>query len=853
MRIAFNIYMIVFMLFTKVYAEQKRFDNPFEAKDMFGSVGKNDVVWNARGERIEIDFSDSVRGDFSVFYTADSFIPKEVGFMTMPGEEAWDVGFEWTLVMNVKSDNQTAGSWPVKLIDDKGTYALSEMTAATGSEWRKVEFAQTQFSSGFERFNMSKIKAVQILISTGKDKKVWFDDIYFKKNDATIVGVSEKTIDRYVSQDKNTRDQRILNALNAASASSSRNKLNPYFADLYLNRDNDLVNKKLLEIFTSKDPTVKRRYGIDQLWHLSLDSLLIRMYHTFGLKSDIFPGRLKRDTEEALLEVIWERNVDRNDIAIARQSSRHIVANESSDLTAKTAALLSSEIFMNEAYFRDRIYPDHGSGGGYGYWFHQSKSLSQGPHGEGEFKDSKEYKAVDHYYAYLDYFIDFFRERAKRGLFIEHGSTLYAQYLLMPIYDIYSMCGDKKVSEMAGKFLDVYWAVWAQDQITGTRGGARIRDAADVSLSSDSDYTMANFFMGSTGEARGATLSQILSGYHWPQAVWSLALDKKGMGDFEFISRLPGEEENSLPRPKGTERTLMCDTESRFVKYSWITPDHIVGCRMDYPTAVHSYVSASGTKYGVMFASLPGMAVFPWSLEISDESNWTLASESGNFRCVQDKGVMIIQQARNICTVSPQWFPQKNSLAMPIGIYINPAVDQVVEEDGWIFIGEGQSYAAVRVVMGQFRADHRGANDWLDSRASDTPYANIDKDSYKWDRNRSIIRLNDIYSPIIIDTGSKKDFPTIESYIAYVLDGQVALLKTVVPGWYILNYKTADKISEAVEFEFNAANSQVPAVNGKQIDYKPAKLFDSPFIESDYDSGVIRIHKDEYEMTLDFN
>ena len=44
-----------------------------------------------------------------------------------------------------------------------------------------------------------------------------------------------------------------------------------------------------------------------------------------------------------------------------------------------------------------------------------------------------------------------------------------------------------------------------------------------------------------------------------------------------------------------------------------------------------------------------------------------------------------------------------------------------------------------------------------------------------------------------------------------------------------------------------------PQVNGKPLDYRPAKVFDSPFIESDWNSGVVILKKGRRKLVLDFN
>ncbi|MDP7120592.1 MAG: hypothetical protein QF395_09735, partial [Arenicellales bacterium] len=102
-----------------------------------------------------------------------------------------------------------------------------------------------------------------------------------------------------------------------------------------------------------------------------------------------------------------------------------------------------------------------------------------------------------------------------------------------------------------------------------------------------------------------------------------------------FLSRRPGEEENLWPRPKGNERTLMCDTESRFLRYSWVTPDYVIGTQMDHPAAVHSHSSSAARFNGVVFSaanprpSSNFSQVYPYSLDDSDSNKWK--SDYGNF------------------------------------------------------------------------------------------------------------------------------------------------------------------------------------------------------------------------------
>ena len=52
---------------------------------------------------------------------------------------------------------------------------------------------------------------------------------------------------------------------------------------------------------------------------------------------------------------------------------------------------------------------------------------------------------------------------------------------------------------------------------------------------------------------------------------------------------------------------------------------------------------------------------------------------------------------------------------------------------------------------------------------------------------------------------------------------------------------------------FDAAQTQTPVVNGSPVDDAPARAFDSPFVEADWNSGHVQIRKGERELVFDFD
>ena len=54
-------------------------------------------------------------------------------------------------------------------------------------------------------------------------------------------------------------------------------------------------------------------------------------------------------------------------------------------------------------------------------------------------------------------------------------------------------------------------------------------------------------------------------------------------------------------------------------------------------------------------------------------------------------------------------------------------------------------------------------------------------------------------------------------------------------------------------FKFFADQSKRSQINGAPIDLGPEKVYDSPFVQSDWDSGVVTIHYAGKRRVIDFN
>jgi hypothetical protein len=51
---------------------------------------------------------------------------------------------------------------------------------------------------------------------------------------------------------------------------------------------------------------------------------------------------------------------------------------------------------------------------------------------------------------------------------------------------------------------------------------------------------------------------------------------------------------------------------------------------------------------------------------------------------------------------------------------------------------------------------------------------------------------------------------------------------------------------------FDTSQKQTPTINAKPVDYSPPKVLESPYLNADYDKGVVTIQKGEQKKILDF-
>jgi hypothetical protein len=229
---------------------------------------------------------------------------------------------------------------------------------------------------------------------------------------------------------------------------------------------------------------------------------------------------------------------------------------------------------------------------------------------------------------------------------------------------------------------------------------------------------------------------------------------------------------------------------SRAVNYGWRTPDYVMGCAMFDPNLQYG-ANSCGRWSAVIFRNLAAVYMNAYTGE-----KWN----------VQSKDVMIAQRC-------PGAYYKGRAM-----IVFESCFDKE-ERGGWVFVDNGEAYAAVKVVAGGYF--------WADP---------IQRKLYPYDD----------YSPIVYQVGRQADYGSFAKFRQAVLAAPCELKD----GKLTYHGPNADKL------EFFPAEPKtemlLPRINGKPLDLDLEYTYKSPFMQSKSGSDIVTVtygdHKWEYEF-----
>ena len=509
-------------------------------------------------------------------------------------------------------------------------------------------------------------------------------------------------------------------------------------------------------------------------------NLFLRVWELFHSGSHFFPGRLRPDVEAAMLERMWDWGRTRACVAEAKiDESRtwRYWGSENHDAMRKSTAWGVAQVLKDQAPYKTRRFDD-------------------GTTAQGQFQ------------AWTAYFNEYLRERAKKGLLYEIGSPTYAKYTLQGWYNFVDFAQDLTLQRRSRQALDLFWSVWAEDQIDGVCGGGKARYYQPcLRANNDAMFSAADFYL-NLGEKMGkhpGLQCLATSGYRMPLVAMDLALDVDGRGSFESTGRRMG-----LTRTHksgaGFEE-LRTDTGG-IVRYTWHTPDFVLGALMVEARPLEDWClgSAQNRWEGVIFRGHPDARIFPQCEGLRNGKTYNQQWS------VQKKGALIVQKLKG---------KGLSKQAGDMRVWFSaPGLTNRVEAQGWVFVEAAGAWAAVRPVAGGYRWDAVGK----EARG-------------QW------LRCLDDASPVIIEVARQQNFANYGAFRAAILSAPMKFENR------LLTYQSLGGDSLTLHADYSAP----PKIDGAPVNYAPPRTFDSPFIREDWNSGRVTISKGTRILQLDFN
>jgi hypothetical protein len=428
--------------------------------------------------------------------------------------------------------------------------------------------------------------------------------------------------------------------------------------------------------------------------------------------------------------------------------------------------------------------------------------------GDPEYRDRKYadgHTAAEHFAAWTAYLRDYLRERARKGMTIEIDSPSYAVTTLSAAYRIHEMTDDAVLKHRAGAYITLFWALWAEHQIDGVGGGAKTRTYPDSARRGTDFLRRAAWYTLGFGDPKfvhASMLPLVTSTFDLPDVVRDLASDAAGRGTYEIRQRRPGLAEPGYSKP-GNYR-VRADVGG-LLRYGYGTPDFIMGSFLQEPRPEDDWtaISAQNRWIGVVFRGETDARIYPAALNRENESvyhaHWS----------VQSRGTLIAQKLPTSRRVD-EW-----------RVYFSRAgLTAPTREGRWIFTAAPHAYAAVHVVRGDF--------------------AFVDEPKEKFGR---WLHCADVTTPVILEVAPKSAHASLADF------RRAVLARPIVLDGATLTYTGlgGDRLTLFTD------QSQPPRINDRPADLAPARVYDSPFVQSAWDSGVVTIQKDARRVVLNFN
>jgi len=435
---------------------------------------------------------------------------------------------------------------------------------------------------------------------------------------------------------------------------------------------------------------------------------------------------------------------------------------------------------------------------------------------------------AEHAAAYTVFYREWPRRRAQSGLWAEVGSNGYQKYSWPALFNLHELAPDPDIRHRFGLLLDLAFIDEEQISVRGRRGGGISRGDYDGAKTFES---YKNLLFASPGQPAGSSHSRVIetSRYQLPaEAIFLRNRVFPSAKSFVIRNRVLGELEMAKSASETGHRLA---ADSALVNYAYRTPHYLLGSTLQNPalampdpktgalTLKYSGISRQKRACGMLFddpASDEICAVYP---EIGHVGG---GRPQHSFWSVQHENVLILQR---IAPLGRSTLGSYNTDA--IGINFAGKALKKVEEGGWIFASNGKAFVGVKFLDGGYV--------WDEKHVLATP-ANFNKAT---DKSRILLHAGDIAS-----------HGSFENFQADVLASRL----TVTPDKVDYQFGPATNHLEIALYDAKALDRfSLPLINGKPVDVRPAKTYQSPYLNGDFGSDKISVSVGPLHRLLDFS
>jgi lysophospholipase L1-like esterase len=522
----------------------------------------------------------------------------------------------------------------------------------------------------------------------------------------------------------------------------------------------------------------------------------IRILCLFGKDSPHFPGRLTPEAEAAMKRVLWDWSSEfqRHYFAVLEQYKAIEEQYPMIDTDHPEWLLYASEnhdlIRKTGAYLFFSVIKD-----------------------DPEYRDREVGNGLsvrENFDFYNDQFKRLLKQRATGGLWMEMGAG-YAKYSYATVFNLHDLSPDPELRRLAKMFLDV--ALIEEAQISfrdGYRAGAMSRlPRVDLEVGGMM-VSHAKLLYGEKGGA--STHSRVIetSGYEVPAIAVFLRHHADQLPPFEIRNRMLGE--SAGPNLGQGEHegsfhgaVFPISPEPAIVNICYRTPEYAMGGAVQDPKGNDSGITRQDRWSGILFNDAKRSRIVPMAETVNKSTSTRVHDAYWN---VQHGNLMISRK-----------MPQVKYMGR-LMVHFSPTLERV-EKNGWVFATNGKAHAAVKAV---------GGHKWETSAQA-------------WP-DKSFLFSEKPDAPFFFLAGGVSDgFGSLDEFQDYVLN-RVSISESQES----LVIRRPNK-PEVVYFP----DGRPATIGGEPLDLKPPMAYDSPYLRSQWQSGIVEATWGSLESTYDFN